>query len=351
MGALFEFEQLVLALLNKLSLYFGKRGTNASMRAILDALSVFWNWDVIARQRAKKEECLAFLTAYRIIKPMMKYCEWPLPSVFTYATRAWPSENEMLKQYVLLRTRVCNFFRNNAHYECNDFLVADTARVVPLQRSARLAAAQIRKLFRRRQFNGKMIDASSRPYAIISSFINDHCAYGPLRPAPEPFTVPALELYIPYGHAERVGRAAAPHRLREGAVACCKNSSLMVRVVTLSYRVDMRGLAASFDLDPAWHRPSVENGEILHCYHMVYFGHILRFLQPPETCCETWGSQLHNLYGDNKLLAPKRHIARLFLKAGGVKCIGGDRDEALVEAIAEHMVDDLKRDTFIAEIR
>ena len=152
MGALFEFEQLVLALLN-----------NGSMRAILDALSVFWNWDVIARQRAKKEECLAFLTAYRIIKPMMKYCEWPLPSVFTYATRAWPSENEMLKQYVLLRTRVCNFFRNNAHYECNDFLVADTARVVPLQRSACLAAAQIRKLFRRRHFNGKIIDASSRP--------------------------------------------------------------------------------------------------------------------------------------------------------------------------------------------
>ena len=109
----------------------------------------------------------------------------------------------------------------------------------------------------------------------------------------------------------------------------------LVRVLSTVRGVDVERLSASFDTDPAWHKVG-KSSHVPHCYHMIRAGHRFRMLFPEETPCETWGSQLHSLYRDMAALSARRYACRLFLKAAGVECAGHPRDEAIVDALAQH---------------
>ena len=126
-------------------------------------------------------------------------------------------------------------------------------------------------------------------------------------------------------------------RLHHGA-----HAGKLVRVVACEVKVNARRLAEVFDMEPSWHapNPSYRNVRVKHCYHIVRFGHRLRLLFPPETPCEHWGSQLHNLYRDMASLGVARQTARLFLKAANLECAGHPRDEAVVDAIATYFDDE-----------
>ena len=130
--------------------------------------------------------------------------------------------------------------------------------------------------------------------------------------------------------------------------------TFVVQVVDEKRTFSPGALAASFDTDAYWHVPTRGAGEpvtgcpnVKHCWHALRLGHRLRWLCPPETVCESWGSLLHNLHNDMANSHPARLGMRLFLKAAGLRCCGHPRDERVVEEIARCMVEDLHRNPHV----
>ena len=101
-------------------------------------------------------------------------------------------------------------------------------------------------------------------------------------------------------------------------------------------QLDVGKLAASFDIDTSWHQPTGRFPE--GCYHVLRLGHRLRFLCPPETPCEAWGSLLHILHRAMANCPHQRLRSRLFLKEAKVRCCGGARDEIFVQLISEALL-------------
>ena len=131
-------------------------------------------------------------------------------------------------------------------------------------------------------------------------------------------------------------------------VGCGPPQLAVVQVVDAKWKVSLSKLCASFDMDPHWHKPTRARGAAqAHCYHGVRVGHRFRWLMPPETMCETWGSLLHILHDDMANSSSWRLAARLFLQAAGVRCTGHPRDEQIVEQIAVCFVDELGKRPYI----
>ena len=121
----------------------------------------------------------------------------------------------------------------------------------------------------------------------------------------------------------------------------------VVQVVDIDRRLSLSKLCASFDLESVWHRPTRGAGGG-HCYHCLRIGHRFRWVMPPETVVETWGSFMHNLHDDMANASAWRVCARLFLRAAGVRCAGAAADERFVDLIARFFVDELRKRPYIS---
>ena len=325
--------KLLEALLSMLGCYFGSRGANKTMRDLLHAISVFWDWDALLKSMPTKETLHALLDALRILRPSMEFTLWPPPGCFAYAERKWPTDNQMLKQFVLLRRRVVRRL-GKASFK-RKIMEPVSAVVAFVPRPAPHIYLALWPRFRTR--TGRRATGRSRILVLVAAFMfpSRSCEAALMR-------VRVAELYVP-GLGYRLDRRckrARPSLLSVGSVLGLLTPGFegqLARVLSAEHKVNLRQLAASFDTDPTWHAP--DSGH--HCYHMILVGHRLRFLLPPETCVESWGGQLHHLYRAQNNLRPWRYSARLFLAEQHVQCTGGVHDEALVHAIAEYFVDEL----------
>ena len=120
----------------------------------------------------------------------------------------------------------------------------------------------------------------------------------------------------------------------------------VVRVVAMESRFDESAIAAAIDTGRTLHEPRPgSHGQ--HCWHICKLGHRIRFLLPPETPCESWGSLTHILHDDMAVSGVERIVPRLFLKEAQLECAGGARDEAVVAEIARCIVDRFGRDPHV----
>ena len=126
---------------------------------------------------------------------------------------------------------------------------------------------------------------------------------------------------------------------KDNIVQVCKGplAGKIVRLQDIERSLSMEQLATSWDADSSWHRPTSYG---FHCYHVISFGHRLRWLCPPEAEVERWGSLLHNLYADQAQHTSARLAMRLFIKEANLACDGDSRDECVVAEIARCVIEE-----------
>ena len=98
--ALVAFVTLLERLWEEMSLYFGSAGANYHTRSLIDDVAQCWDFGRLAYEAPSVRDTQAFLRAYRMLRPCLRHTSWP--DAFPYVARAWPSSEEMAKQYGLL---------------------------------------------------------------------------------------------------------------------------------------------------------------------------------------------------------------------------------------------------------
>jgi hypothetical protein len=342
--------------------YFGSIGTNDTMKTLLDAVSVCWDWQLLAHAEPQRRHIQALNTVYKILRPTLADSFWPPPTHFQHVHPAWPSQRDLGIQYCLLCWRV----RRAMSGEDGQMLFSRFTKVVQYRVLPLPCPAYLVHLVAFRICSGKagytrvawriQFCLSGWPAGGVGSADADfvfcqryglcarsHCA---IRFSPnEGFRVKASSLCQP-GHAQNWKKSRARRRHlfsfagSVGDVAQVNSGPLcntIVYVLEEERLVNVGKLASNFDMDPSWHLPlppTFPNG----CYHLVKLGHRMRFLCPPETPMETSGSLLHVIYNDMAREAYDRIRQRLFIKEAGLRCAGSARDEAIVRVVAELLI-------------
>lgn len=338
MVAVQEYAAFLLRLSRKLEEYFGTVGLKPGYRQLLDDVALSWDLEHLCLERPTAAHVQAFIRACSFLRPCLQRTYWPEPGLFPYVQRSWPSENNLAVQYVAfccrLRWRVqtepvktkCSTV---SHYEVRRVTVAPVLNASIRLLFLHFSVAQRRGLQRIMLTIGKFL------------FGSKNTCQG------ETFQVSVTSLCC-VGHSANWAHARAQRKRlfriiegQKGDVATICGSvhcGFVVQICKVKRRFCQQRLAASLDLDPLWHCPDVGG---IHCYHAVRVGHRFRFITPPETCCESWGSLIHILYDDMRCASIERLVARLFLKEAQLTCAGSSRDDAVVEvcfSIAECLV-------------
>ncbi len=116
---------------------------------------------------------------------------------------------------------------------------------------------------------------------------------------------------------------AAPARLR----------GKVVTVVGTKRALDDVALEAALATLPHFAAPG-EDGA--HCYHAVRLVHRVRLLRAVESCCERWGSIIHQLWDGNNMWHPMRIAGRLLLRDAGLAEVSS-ASEGMVAEITDFL--------------
>ena len=108
-------------------------------------------------------------------------------------------------------------------------------------------------------------------------------------------------------------------------------------------KLDENALEASLAACPSCTTAEARGG---HCYHAARLVHRVRLLRAMESCCERWGSIIHQLWDGSVAWHPSRIAARSLMREGGL-AENTPTTEAAVEAIASHFADDLQMNPFV----
>ena len=119
-----------------------------------------------------------------------------------------------------------------------------------------------------------------------------------------------------------------------------------VFVVSVHDVVDISAVSGALDGDPAFATAVPFRGNVLSSWHAVRVHHRCRAMAAAESSCERWGSQMHILFQSMRNCSPATMVDRLRLRAAGVQCVGGDRDEALIAEVSRVLSISLGKDPF-----
>ena len=160
-SAIDAYEKLLAGLIYYFSLYFGERGVNEGMREIETALKGCWDWNTLAFNQPTLANIDALRKIYSLLKERLAHTLWPLPTMFQYVERTWPSERGMVLQYLLLANRVRGklvTLGGRASFE-----VVEEVEVVLVKLPLAEEAAALRNAFKGR--------GTQRILVVVSSFI------------------------------------------------------------------------------------------------------------------------------------------------------------------------------------
>jgi len=347
-----EFGSYLQRIEEEMAAYFGSVGANPTMLELARLLSICWCWSRMGYTKASRAEAEAFRDAYRLLKPTLEHIFWPPPGSFPGVIRRWPPERDLMLQYAHLRNRVAMRARDNpVRYTEVDYYtvrrVCAPGFCAPGFGESPPLAASLGLWLRRGR---RRCPGAGRVLVLVARFL-----------LPEGVaTYEAAAFSVKSGSLCLVGRARGLAQARYGrrrrltladgergdfaAVFKGSRQGFLVEIVAVSRTLSASKIAAALDMDPTFHGAAGWKSGAL-CYHAVRLGHRFRFLLPPETPCETWGSFMHRIFDDMfATTGAERIAARLFIKEAKLQCRGRARDEAVVREIARFYVEELKRD-------
>ena len=342
-GALKAAAKLVVELHLELDQILGSVGVNDGMASLLQNVAKCFDWGSLARQAPSADHVLAFREVASVMEPLMRLTDYPVHADFQDVSRTWPAFEELAVQYVVLCRRVRDAAAGaglregevpNARRPPAE--VAQAARrwskVVAYKVSPVWSRGVLRHVLRtclaRASRNASVSPSRTARSAVLYEVCTLVCLFEGEVPeeAFKTYRVSVNSLSPARGlhrHlAIKVSRDLGHDRARK-----------LVRVIAEEIEVDISAVSAAVDMH-AWFSVGHRRGRPPLCWHVARLHHRCRLLAPPDAACESIGSQMRWLW-DQRMssISPTVFADKVHLTSAGVSCLGGDRDETIVETI------------------
>ena len=85
---------------------FGPEGASAGYARAMAAMSQCFDWERLVRERPTAGDTNALQSLYELLLPYLQHASWPPHEEFPSVVHAWPSADNMAKQYFILAKRV-----------------------------------------------------------------------------------------------------------------------------------------------------------------------------------------------------------------------------------------------------
>ena len=338
-GALKAAAKLVVELHLELDEILGSVGVNDGMASLLQNVSKCFDWGSLARQVPSADHVLAFREVASVMEPLMRLTDYPVHADFQDVSRTWPAIEELGIQYVVLCRRVRDAAAGAGlhkgevpHARRPPAEVAQAAR-----RWSKVVACKVSPVWSRgvlRHVLGTCLACASvspsrtARTAVLYEVCTLVCLFEGEVPeeAFKTYRVSVNSLSPARGlhrHlAIKVSRDLDHDRARK-----------LVRVIAEEIEVDISAVSAAVDMH-AWFSVGHRRGRPPLCWHVARLHHRCRLLAPPDAACESIGSQMRWLW-DQRMssISPTVFADKVHLTSAGVSCLGGDRDETIVETI------------------
>lgn len=325
---------------------FGAVGINESMAALLAGSASCWDWARLALERPRADDVRAFRS---VAQSLLTCLVGPSPPV----AGPWPAEAALCCQYLKLCRRVRSAFRQAHRLSAAGSAAAPTAQPPPCVLSRAREAMHIHGCLVRPVLTCRVVAASVGQYLAAQGM----STMSVLR------IVSAISRLLT---SDFPARALMAHRLpmkelrptraqdKAGELAGASVGTVMawdgrlVEVVRRLCTVDAGRVAAAIDCEPwfsigkeAWPASSLPDfAEHVRrrgamAWHAARLHHRCRLLFAPDACCESIGSLIRRHWDPERGLSPSEVADGVFLAQAQVSCVGGARDESLVDAVVQ----------------
>ena len=332
---------------------FSTEGASAGMRRVLDAMSVCFDWEHLVVKAATAAQVKEFLTVARMLMPYLRHTEWPPADQFPRVQHAWPEENVLTFQYILMCSRLRQMRRP-------PWWVVEGAVV------ERVEAGGVELWLAQRIF-GPLLSGAVGPWTPQKLRLPAHPAEESLRraltariamvlssflrPAPPARFYVSLQglAFVGYPCRERL----RPHMMRSSVsrVWRCRLEDAvpggLVKLVLpgmagkLAYvaevrrKLDWSAVSAELDTNPALTRGRTPGSS--HVWHAARIHNFCRPMGSPEAICERVGSHMHQQWTATRHIDSGTLMDEVLLRDAQVTCLGSSRDERIVRDVAECM--------------
>ena len=361
----------------ELSAIFGSVGSNETMTRLLTNASRCWDWPRLVFEIPCQDDLHAFQSICATLRPCFAQTLYPVDTAFAHVERQWPTLEERAAQYMQLcrRVRAAAAAAGRAAQRHSSGRAGSETAVrslgVNVPRGVCDAAAgwmsgvsayvvlplwvhppvhgALRQAFRGRGFSDRFVIL--RIASTVSRFLGTFGAA--TLPAEAYETIRASEselgaatarrlrvkvtVSVPEWSPNAVARLrAAPGRPTPVALVGRAGRSGLVEVLLTKRRVDVRLVSASLDLYPWFAIGTPPHGRVAWWPSRVH--HRCRLLFPPDPCCEAVGSVMRLQWDQRRsALSPEEFMGNVFLAQSRVACVGGVRDEMIVDFVAREI--------------
>ena len=320
--------------------FLGRRGVNGTMLGLYEAAQLVFDWRHLAAGAPEKNHFEALFRLVALLEPILRTTLWPTAPAFPHVLRAWPElrgPNGWFWQYQELGRRVRRAARNPClcrrwgWWRIQSWVVRPVARTtaeaslgrLPQWRFGWCAAARSHACELIGEFAGLPGVSAGSPGAFgasisaLASLGNGARLRGSRGKRAE---------YTFRGGVGSIASLAAPPGL-VGKVVC---------VVGAKRDLDENALEASLIATPSFTTAAADGRG--HCYHVVRVAHRVRMLRAMESCCERWGSIVHQLWDGTVAWHPSRIAARLLMREAGL-AQNSPFAEAVAQEIAQYLAE------------
>lgn len=372
-GALKAAAKLVVELHSELDGILGSVGVNDGMAKLLQNSSRCFDWGSLATHAPSAVDVKAFRQVASTMEPLMKLTEYPAHVDFDSVGHTWPTLDELCVQYMMLCRRVRDVAAAALLHDGDvlKHLGHDHGRdpLAPEGQPPRPEGAVKNSVTKVRRPPREVLQAARRWSKIVACTVSPVWSRGVLRhvlgvglaragPVPKSalyttctlvclfegavppeafktYRVSANELSFPRGF---------PRTRRLAIKASCNlenyaGTRKLVRVIKDELAIDISAVSAAIDMHSWFSIGGGSGSGSAVCWHAARLHHRCRLLAPPDTACEGIGSQIRWLW-DQRMgkVSPTVFADKLRLTSAGVSCLGGGRDETIIERIL-HMLE------------
>ncbi len=344
-GALKAAAKCVVELHFELHGILGSVGVNDGMASLLQNASRCFDWGSLATQAPSADDVRSFRAVANVMEPLMRLTEYPVHADFEDVSRTWPALDELCGQYVALCRRV----RDAASgVRLHGGEVPDARRPPPevdqaARRWSKVVACKVspvwsRGVLRHVLATGLARASGSPSRTARTAVLYEVCTLVCLFEGEVP--AEAFKTYRVSVNSLSPARGMQRHlAIKVSRDLDHDRSRKLVRVIADEIEVDISAVSAAIDMH-SWFSvgrrggAQVRRGRQLLCWHAARLHHRCRLLAPPDAACESIGSQIRWLW-DQRVgsISPTVFADKVHLTSAGVSCLGGDRDETIVESI------------------
>ena len=329
--ALVEAQAFLRTLRFEMQEVLGSVGMNETMQQLLRDTATCWDWSRLVFFPPTEEQRQAFRHVTENLQPLLSKTFWPTAAHFGAVQHRWPDSPQLLVEYERLCARVRRAAgTRNRRAGMSPPSGGSAEEDVP---------ADVQK--------------SARGWCSLLTRV-EVCPVGISGQAPATLTLSCKEVVpvarrrgttsrrdLAVGDVVRLSPASqADWCLRQGMRISEAEAQPQPRfkVGRLHYRVDVSKVSAAIDMHPWFALGSAAGADkdgLAWCAARV--AHKSRLLFPPESPCERMGNIMNYLFEPRQNPSPGHLEDLTLLRQAHVACVGGARDEMLVNVVVQQL--------------